>query len=70
MTTFTDPFRIMYQEVPSSPWLNTTREKRFYSENIVIQNINGTDSALNKIQGNSIAVILIMPTLKKRILWF
>jgi len=28
MTTFTDPFRIMYQEVPSSPWLNTTRERK------------------------------------------
>lgn len=27
MTTFTDPFRIMYQEVPSSPWLNTRHKK-------------------------------------------
>lgn len=27
MTTFTDPFRIMYQEVPSSPWLNTRYKK-------------------------------------------
>lgn len=27
MTTFTDPFRIMYQEVPSSPWLNTRCKK-------------------------------------------
>lgn len=28
MTTFTDPFRIMYQEVPSSPWLNTRYKKK------------------------------------------
>ena len=28
MTTFTDPFRIMYHEVPSSPWLNTRYNKK------------------------------------------
>lgn len=28
MTTFTDPFRIMYHEVPSSPWLNTRYKKK------------------------------------------
>lgn len=27
MTTFTDPLRIMYQDVPSSPWLNTKHKK-------------------------------------------
>lgn len=28
MTTLTEPFRIMYHDVPSSPWLNTDRQKK------------------------------------------
>lgn len=28
MTTLTEPFRIMYHDVPSSPWLNTKEEEQ------------------------------------------
>lgn len=28
MTTLTEPFKIMYHDVPSSPWLNTETEKK------------------------------------------